>query len=103
VPDSTVTVRVPEKPDSVADISFINFSQPIPRDLDIFARGAKGDIQAEGFGYGLYWGRILVDYYNRQLGRTMSPLELTHTQTLREGGLAEQVFILANADVKREE
>jgi hypothetical protein len=103
VADTAISVTVNEKPDSRADISFSNVSKPIPKELDIFARGIKGSQETEGFGYGLHWGTILVDHYNRQMRRTKDLLDITHAQLLREDGLADQTFTLVNADMTREE
>jgi len=101
--DTTLAVRVREKSNSRADISFTNISKPITEGLDIFAKGVKGDMQSEGFGYGLYWATILIDYYNLHMGRTKDLLELRHNQELREDGFALHEFTLLNAALIREE
>lgn len=100
--NTTVAVDVQEKANGLADVSFSNLSDPIPATLNVFAKGCKGDVDAEGFGYGLYWATILADYYNRQVDRTKDLLELRHSQEHREEGLALQTFTICNADVVRE-
>jgi K+-sensing histidine kinase KdpD len=103
VTDTTISVTVNQKSDSRADISFSNVSTPIPKELNIFAKGTKGNQETEGFGYGLHWATILVDHYNRQVKRTTDFLEITHAQFPRDDGLAEQIFTLVNADMRRQE
>jgi K+-sensing histidine kinase KdpD len=97
---TALAVRVHRKPGPFVDISFTNTSKPIPPGVEIFAKGVKGNSDTNGFGFGLSWATILVDCYNSQVGRVANPLGITHRQTLRDDGLADQCFTLVNADLQ---
>lgn len=77
------------------NLSFINISKSICATQNIFNRGYQGDDQFEGFGYGLYWATILIDYYNELSGRGDDKLELKHYQ-IKTNNTFEQHFILEN-------
>lgn len=76
-------------------LRFLNKSQEIC-DIDkIFEKGYQCDYSSEGFGYGLFWAKILVDRYNDLSGRREDLLELKHYQTWDDNAY-EQNFILEN-------
>ena len=62
------------------DIVFTNHGVSIPRGDDPFSKGYQQDAASEGFGFGLYWGKILCDHYNRASMRESDLVDITHTQ-----------------------
>ncbi|MCD6175254.1 MAG: HAMP domain-containing histidine kinase [Planctomycetes bacterium] len=93
---TAVRVRVILSGTGSADIVFQNSSKPIPPGLDIFSQGTQADLESDGFGYGLYWARILFDYYNFNRDLQDGGLELDHVQSVHERGLAMQTFTIRN-------
>jgi len=99
LPKTSVEVNVSILDNCLAKITFTNISLPIPKNINIFGKGEKGYPDIEGFGYGLFWGTILVDYYNRIVGKTDDLMEVSHRETVIEGEKAIQEFTLNNCDI----
>lgn len=78
------------------DLEFINISDPIS-DIDvIFEKGHQINEKSEGFGYGLFWATLLVNYYNELSGRDLEKLTIDHNQRIDIDGNTEQVFTIRN-------
>lgn len=100
------TVRIYLTPhttdETLADLSIHNIGGHLPPDIDIFAAGAKGDLNSSGFGYGLHWATILVRQYN-----TLRPdsgknsTSLTHKCITLSSQQVGHTFTLSNVLVKR--
>lgn len=99
LPDTELKIEINIYENNHADILFINESTPFEADVDIFAKGQKAVKDSEGFGYGLFWARILIDYYNRLLNKHSISLELKHLQELKSDITAVQTFKLVNSDI----
>jgi hypothetical protein len=60
-----------------------NQSETLPEEINIFELGVKTNPSSKGFGYGLYWARILEFNYNT-VGYTVEDDEnrfyITHKQ-----------------------
>jgi len=95
---TSLTVQIKKTTTSKADILFVNESKPIAIDADVFSKGYKSVKESDGFGYGLYWARILTDYYNRLMNNHDQLLELKHRQEILSDKLAIQTFVLENTD-----
>ena len=99
---STVEVSVVEREKSLADICFTNISSPLPEGIEIFTKGTQANSEAEGFGYGLFWGRVLADHYNRLRKSSFDIMEVAHVERFISRGVAEQKFILQNMLIQHE-
>jgi K+-sensing histidine kinase KdpD len=99
LPGSELRVEIDMKNDTSADLIFMNESRPFPSDVDIFGKGQKAIKNSEGLGYGLYWAKILIDYYNRLMHRHSNPLDLQHNQVPMSDTLSKQHFIIVNTDI----
>lgn len=93
---STATVSSIKINTSDINLKFINISRPILDSEMIFEKGFQSRNDSEGFGYGLYWAQVLVQYYNELSKRDSDLLELTHEQNLLENEQAKQTFIIRN-------
>ncbi len=82
------------------DVTFINQSRKLPEEFDIFAKGSQADEGSEGFGYGLFWGLILVDHYNNLSQDIPCRLAFTHEEHLIDSNNAEQRFILSGIPIE---
>lgn len=102
-PHTTVQITESFPATGYADITFVNISAPLPEGLDIFQVGTKANPSSRGFGYGLYWVRILEDSYNNQFNAakssTSSFLKVTHSQEIISGTIARQSFTISNIKV----
>lgn len=78
------------------NLNFSNSSKPINNPQFIFKKGFQCEAKSEGFGYGLYWAKILIDHYNTLSKRTSEILELTHKQEIIDKDNAIQFFTLKN-------
>jgi signal transduction histidine kinase len=99
LPGRELRVEINMKNDTTADLMFMNESRPFSSDFDIFGKGQKAIKNSEGLGYGLYWAKILIDYYNRLMHKHSNPLELQHNQVLMSDTLSKQYFIIVNIDI----
>lgn len=104
--DSDVYLSIKQTNDNLIDVIFNNRSIPIPKDINIFEKGIKSIKEKKGFGYGLYWATVLIDHYNRIIGRENNcPLEnhgelkLEHSQVIDNSKSSNQKFILSNVIV----
>lgn len=77
-------------------LRFKNIGAELPGDGEIFSKGYQRDSSSEGFGFGLYWATLLIDHYNRSIGRVEDPLTLEHAQLRRVDGFAEHIFTIKN-------
>ena len=82
-------------------IDFINISSIIPDEFDLFKLGNKVLENSKGFGYGLYWLKMLIESYN-QLNDTVehNSLEILHRQEKIDKFTARQKFSLKNLNLK---
>jgi hypothetical protein len=73
-------------------------SMPIPDDFDIFAKGSKLDENSPGYGFGLFWARILTHQYNIISNEEKAEdfLTLDHVQKKIKDGYYIQKFVLNN-------
>ncbi len=97
--NSIATISVYENDEGFLDCTFKNFSKPIIEDTKIFEKGYQVEEKSEGFGYGLYWLRLLISYYNREGTTneiTSNLLAIEHTQKYISDIKAEQIFTLRN-------
>jgi signal transduction histidine kinase len=99
LPSTELRVEINKKDDTRADLIFINESKPLPSGFDIFGKGQKAIETSEGLGYGLYWAKILIDYYNRLMHKDSNPLKLQHNQVPVSDTLSKQYFIIVNTDI----
>lgn len=95
-PETTIRVAVEESDDNLSNIIFSNLSKALPSKFEMFSKGTKVDTNSEGFGFGLFWGAILVDYYNNLSADQPQELTFTHSQIPLEGDVYKQVFKLSN-------
>ncbi|MBW1784265.1 MAG: HAMP domain-containing histidine kinase [Deltaproteobacteria bacterium] len=94
--ETTVYVGVHEKDFGLADVNFVNSSPPLPKDLDIFSKGAQSSSDSDGFGYGLFWAKVLIDHYNSLSLDDETNLILDHEEQAVDVGVCEQCFSLRN-------
>ena len=94
--NSSPTILVVENSKGFLDIEFSNTSLLISGCKCIFDKGYQEDHGSEGFGYGLYWNKLLMSHYNELANIDENPLELTHCQTALTETEAQQTFILRN-------
>jgi K+-sensing histidine kinase KdpD len=96
--DSEVHIICKEKGANLMDIEFINVSDIIPDDKEIFSKGIKCDKLTKGFGYGLYWSKILTDRYNNFFipNAEAANLIIIHKQNILGEIAAKQTFTLKN-------
>jgi len=99
LPRSELRVEINIRSDTSADLIFMNESRPLPFDFDIFGKGQKAIKNSEGLGYGLYWAKILIDYYNRLMHKDSNLLDLQHNQVPMSDTLSKQYFIIVNTDI----
>ena len=78
-----------------------NSGLPIAPSLNIFERGVKGKKSTKGFGFGLYWARILIEHYNNIRESATPEMEISHKQkkakTLQN--IALHTFTITNIPV----
>jgi K+-sensing histidine kinase KdpD len=102
-PNTTVEIGETEKGGNLIDLTFSNFSPPLRRDIDIFQVGAKNDPSSKGFGYGLFWVKILVEYYNSIFNagevRPDRLMQIEHSEDVVAPNMAIQSFKLSNIKV----
>jgi signal transduction histidine kinase len=96
VDGSVVIISSFENDKKYIDLKFENTSGFIIDHEMIFKKGFQSKKESEGFGYGLYWANVLIQYYNELSNRTSDCLELTHEQQVLDAGLAKQIFIIRN-------
>jgi len=100
---SIVSISHTSKEDNFIDLIFKNTSKPIPHSIDIFEQGMKHGSK-KGFGYGLYWAKVLIEFYNNRNKTYEIPdeykLELEHSQKEFNDTQACQIFRLKNINVK---
>ncbi len=82
-----------------ASLIFTNISKPINDSKLIFNKGFQSRSESEGFGYGLYWAKILIQHYNELSKRNFGLLELIHEQELISSEKAMQKFTIRNLRV----
>jgi signal transduction histidine kinase len=99
LPGTELRVEIDIKNDTSADLIFINESKPFPSDIDIFEKGQKAIKDSEGLGFGLFWAKILTDYYNRLMHKHSNPLELQHNQVPMSDTVSKQYFVFLNTDI----
>ena len=100
LPGTTVSVSAEIHSHGLADLTFSNKSFPLPERFDVFAKGKQVDQNAEGFGYGLFWGLVLIDHYNSLTGDDYPDLALIHEDNRITDCLSEQQFILKNLPIE---
>lgn len=85
------------------NINFINYSAPIKNVDSIFEKGYQEKNESEGFGFGLYWATVLIDYYNDLLHQEFNNsdhfLAVTHKQSINSKTRAKQSFLIRNIKI----
>lgn len=98
--NTTLKVSYTKKNENLFDLIFINNSKIMSKDLEIFKSGVKASSDSRGFGYGLYWLKTLIFFYNKVMyGSDKNPesLIITHEQEVDEySKVAKQIFTLKN-------
>lgn len=98
--NTTLKVSYTKKNENIFDLIFINNSKIMSKDLEIFKSGVKASSDSRGFGYGLYWLKTLIFFYNKVMyGSDKNPesLIITHEQEVDEySNVAKQIFTLKN-------
>lgn len=94
--NSTIVVETSEVSNGAVDLYFSNYGREIPEEIDIFEIGAQANKESEGFGLGLHWATVLVDYYNEGINSADNPLQLKHRQHPEENGVWVHTFELSN-------
>lgn len=83
IDNSVFTVNINSIDDRKCKLIFTNQSEPLPNNLNIFDLGIKADDSSKGFGYGLYWAKLLEFNYN-VINQTIEDKEngllITHKQ-----------------------
>ncbi|MBX3652094.1 MAG: HAMP domain-containing histidine kinase [Burkholderiales bacterium] len=97
-------VRVYSEPGEepgLIDLIFENPSQEISETNRIFDKGYQQDSESEGFGFGLFWAKILADHYNRILGDATPLLSVNHEQSYIDvdNRICKQCFTIRNLRV----
>jgi hypothetical protein len=64
IDNSIFTVNINSIDDEKCRIILTNQSKQLPDNLNIFDLGSKADVSSKGFGYGLYWAKLLEFKYN---------------------------------------
>lgn len=77
---ASVAIRTVVLDENIMNIEFTNHGMHIPQAANVFSKGYKLDHASEGFGFGLFWAKILCEYYNRSAGRETDFVDITHTQ-----------------------
>lgn len=94
-----VNISLVQTTDLLVELQIKNISNIINDVESIFEKGYQGKKESEGFGYGLYWLQLLVNYYNRTGEENEivdSPLIVEHRQNILDENVAEQTFIIRN-------
>jgi hypothetical protein len=98
LPESDVFISLNKsaKDPQYVDIEFRNSSRIILQPDVIFEKGHQQNSASEGFGYGLYWAKMLASHYNELSRRQVSLFDITHSQNIVDPLIAEQIFIIRN-------
>lgn len=87
--------------ENLADLKITNLGLGLPDDLDIFAAGAKANLNSSCFGYGLYWAKILVRHYNTLRPDSRYVTDLTHAALAVAPQEVAHTFTLSNIIIRR--
>ncbi|GAB5564429.1 MAG: hypothetical protein Wins2KO_14920 [Winogradskyella sp.] len=99
---STFSVSIKNKSKNNWDLIFVNKSEAIPQNINIFEQGSKVNKDSKGFGYGLNWIKDLEASYNERIDSEASTFEITHNQLTPEKDFSFQEFILKNLKIYNE-
>jgi len=70
IDDSVLTVNINSDDTDKCKVTLTNQSETLPEEINIFDLGVKFNPSSKGFGYGLFWAKILEFNYNT-VGRTI--------------------------------
>ena len=77
---ASVSIKALIVDENLLNIEVRNPGKFIPLTANIFSKGYKLERSSEGFGFGLYWAKILCEHYNRASGREADFFDITHIQ-----------------------
>jgi len=99
--NSTPFIIVKETENYLAECHFKNDSINLIDKESIFEKGYQEDKKSEGFGYGLYWLKLLIEHYNKLLGEDATNLmSIEHSQNHIDNKI-EQIFIVRNIRIEK--
>ena len=96
VDGSTANVEIIVNADETANIIFTNRSKIIKCPDKIFERGYQQTSRSDGFGYGLFWIGLLIDYYNESNESYRDSASIEHDQKIVDDSDAIQRFMINN-------
>lgn len=88
--------------ENLCDLIFTNYSAPINNPEKIFQKGYQEKIASDGFGFGLFWARILSVHYNQMLRIDgENSLSINHEQSYysQDSEIMKQSFSIKNIRV----
>ncbi|TAE83229.1 MAG: hypothetical protein EAY81_08575, partial [Bacteroidetes bacterium] len=104
--NSTFTVNINSISENKCKIIFTNQSKRIDNHLNIFDLGIKVDENSKGFGYGLYWAKLLEFNYNvinQSIENMDENFSVQHKQiNSASADIGYQEFSLNNLIIERE-
>ena len=83
IDNSTLTVNINSTDNGRSRINIVNRSKTFEPNLKIFDLGVKASDSSKGFGYGLYWSKLLEFNYNalaHQIEDKNNKFYISHTQ-----------------------
>lgn len=99
--NTELTINLNHKALNYYDLDFINVSSIIPSDFNLFKLGNKVLENSKGFGYGLYWIKMLAHSYNELLNSEKEyKLEVIHNQEIIDKFTAVQKFTIKNLSLR---
>lgn len=100
ISNSTLTININKKSNNKYIMKFVNKSETIPGNINIFELGTKADDLSKGFGYGLYWIKMLENSYNNIVENdTDNQLKITHKQQHHSALYSFQEFVIDNIEI----
>jgi hypothetical protein len=100
LPDTRVVIRSKPKSATLVDLEFTNIGKPLPLGSPIFEKGYQAYPNSEGFGFGLYWAKVLADHYNDAQRRIDSPMSIQYGQELIDAERTKHIFTIENLAVQ---
>jgi len=100
--NSTLTININKKNNGKYTLKFVNKSLALPKNLNIFELGTKADELSKGFGYGLYWIKMLENSYNNIIDNDVdNQLKVTHKQVHENSEYSFQEFTIDNVEISK--
>lgn len=96
---SVVSITCDIHDEFFCDLKFSNYSAPLNNPEKLFRKGYQERGESDGFGFGLFWAKVLEEHYNRMLGLPFEePLSVSHEEVVysQDSVIMEQIFTVHN-------